>query len=78
VLEDGAGHVESRGDHGNTVHQLMANYQNRFEGGEGYMRLIEFLPDGQTIKVRSFSPSTNKLKIAGDQQFELKLRATRA
>ncbi len=78
VLEDGAGQVESRGDHGNTVHQLMANYQNRFEGGEGYLRLIEFLPDGQTIKVRSFSPSTNKLKIAGDQQFELKYKSAQA
>jgi hypothetical protein len=56
----------------------MANYQNRAEGGDGYMRLIEFLPDGQTIKVRSFSPSTNKLKIAADQQFELKYIAATA
>ena len=27
VLDDGAGRLSSRGDHGNMVHQLLANYQ---------------------------------------------------
>lgn len=73
VLEDGAGRISTPGDAGNMVHQMMANYQNRAEGGEGYMRLIEFLPDGKTIKVRSFSPSTKMCKVAEDQQFTLSL-----
>jgi len=72
VLEDGAARMTSRGDHGNTVHQLLANYQTRFEGGEGYMRLLEFRPDGQ-LKVRSFSPSVKMCKVADDQQFTLTL-----
>ncbi|MCC6491460.1 MAG: DUF1080 domain-containing protein [Pirellulales bacterium] len=72
VLEDGAARLTSRGDHGNAVHQLMANYQNRAEGGQGYMRLIEFRPDGE-IRVRSYSPSTKMCKVADDQQFTLKL-----
>jgi hypothetical protein len=73
VLEDGAARMSSRGDHGNTVHQLLANYQTRAEGGEGYMRLIEFLPDAKTIKVRSYSPSVKMCKVADDQQFTLRL-----
>ena len=73
VLEDGAGRTSTPGDAGNMVHQMLANYQNRAEGGEGYMRLIEFLPDGKTIKVRSYSPSTKKCKVGEDQQFTLTL-----
>ena len=61
----------SKGEHGQTVHQLLANYQNRAEGGAGYMRLIEFLPDGSLV-VRSFSPSLNRIKTADDQQFTLR------
>ncbi len=73
VLEDGAGRTSTPGEAGNMVHQMMANYQNRAEGGEGYMRLIEFSPDGKTIRVRSYSPSTKMCKVAEDQQFTLSL-----
>jgi hypothetical protein len=72
VLEDGAARMTSRGDHDNAVHQLMANYQMKAEGGEGYMRLLEFRPDGE-IRVSSYSPSTGMLKVAEDQQFTLKI-----
>ena len=73
VLDDGAALKSSPGDHGNMVHQMMANYQMKHEGGEGYMRLIEFLPDGETVRVRSFSPSLSEIKTGADQQFTLKL-----
>lgn len=73
VLEDGAGRTSTKGDAGNMVHQMLANYQNRAEGGEGYMRLIEFSPDGKTIRVRSYSPSKKMCKVAEDQQFTLEL-----
>jgi hypothetical protein len=72
VLEDGAGRLSTRGDHGQMVHQMMANYQNRAEGGQAYMRLLEFRPDGE-IRVRSFSPSMKMCKVAEDQQFTLKV-----
>jgi hypothetical protein len=72
VLEDGAGRLSTRGDHGQMVHQMMANYQNRAEGGQAYMRLLEFRPDGE-IRVRSFSPSMKMCKVAADQQFTLKV-----
>lgn len=73
VLNDGAGRMVSRGDHGNTVHQMLANYQMKPEGGEGYMRLLEFLPDGETVIVRSYSPSAKRIMTSDEQQFKLKL-----
>lgn len=45
-----------RGDRGNTVHQLMANYQYTANGGNGYLRVLKFLPEAQRIEVRTYSP----------------------
>jgi hypothetical protein len=73
VLGDGAGRLASRGDHGNMVHQVLANYQMNHEGGEGYLRLLEFLPDDRTLRIRSYSPSLGAFKTATDQQFDLEL-----
>lgn len=73
VLEDGAGRLSTAGDHGNMVHQMLANYQNREEGGQGFLRLIEFLPDDKTVRVRSYSPSTGTFKTDDEQQFALTL-----
>ena len=77
VLNDGAAQLTSRGDHGNVVHQLLANYQMNHEGGDGYLRLVEILPDDRIV-VRSYSPSLHEFNTAADQQFELSLRAAGA
>ncbi len=74
VLEDGAARLASRGDHGNMVHQLLANYQMNHEGGEGFLRLVEFLPDDRTIRVRSYSPSLGAFETDDQQQFDLELK----
>ncbi|MBE6683140.1 MAG: hypothetical protein E7595_03185 [Ruminococcaceae bacterium] len=42
-----------------TVYQLMANYQNIINGGNGFMRFMEFDIDGGFIKHRTYSPYTN-------------------
>ncbi len=56
VLGDGKGYLASKGNHGNVVHQLLANYQDGRVGGGGFLRLYEFQDDGKTIKVRTYSP----------------------
>lgn len=71
VLGDGTGYLGSEGAHGNVVHQMLANYQMDFEGGNGYLRLLEFLPDGETVKVRTYSPVTDAYDQMIDQQFTL-------
>jgi hypothetical protein len=43
---------ESVGIHGNTVYEMLHNRQNE---GFGYLRLLEFLNDGKTVQVRTYS-----------------------
>ncbi|MDX2054886.1 MAG: metallophosphoesterase [Polyangiaceae bacterium] len=69
VLKNGTGFVESRGDAGNTVHQVLANYQMLDEGGLGYLRLLEILPDGKTLRMKTYSPSLKLYSYAKDQYF---------
>lgn len=65
--------LTSTGVKGNRVHQLFANYQNRDKGGEGYLRLMEFLPDGKTVSVKTYSPHLDKYMTDDRQQFTLDL-----
>jgi len=73
VLGDGAGYLKSVTDRGNAVHQMLANYQMRDLGGEGYLRLLELLPDGRTMHVRTYSPLLDRYLVGTDQQFTIEL-----
>lgn len=73
VLHDGQARLTSQGKAGNDVHQVLANYQMKKEGGEGFLRLIEVLPDGKTIQMKSYSPSIDKFKVDPQNQFALRL-----
>ena len=53
---DGLGYIESLGEAGNTVHQMLFNSQFETRGGNGWIRLLEFLDDGQTVRLRTVSP----------------------
>lgn len=73
VLGDGCGYLASDNDTGTTTHQMLSNYQMRNMGGEGYMRLLEFLPDGRTVRVRTYSPLYDRFMLLPDQHFEFQL-----
>src|SRR5690606_6510813 len=73
VLGDGTGFLSSVGDHGNVVHQMLANYQHKAQGGYGDMRLLQFSPDGETVTVRTYSPVLDRYDTKYDQQFTLNL-----
>lgn len=50
-----------KNDAGKNVHQMMFNVQTlgggyEGNGGDGWLRILEFMPDGKTIKVRTYSP----------------------
>ncbi len=74
VLNDGSGFLSSKGDHGNTVNQMLVNFQGPIcpIGGEAWLRLLEFLPDGKTIQVKTYSPLYEKYKTDPDNQFVIK------
>ncbi len=75
VLNDGLGFLVSKGDHGNLVNQMLVNFQDPIHplGGEGWLRLLEFLPDGHTIQAKTYSPLYEKYKTDSDNQFIFQL-----
>lgn len=56
---------------GHSVHQLMANYQNDVNGGNGLLRILEFRPAESKIYVQTFSPYTNSYESDSDSEFTL-------
>ncbi|MBN1589145.1 MAG: metallophosphoesterase, partial [Pirellulales bacterium] len=73
VLNSGTGWLASRGDNGNIVHQFLANYQMRAQGGEGYLRIMEFKDDGNSVKVSSYSPYLGSYLTGYDQDFDFNM-----
>jgi len=73
VLEDGLGRLSSRGERGNVVHEMLVNYQMHTEGGTGWLRLMEFRPDGKTVQVKAYSPSLDKYRTDPQNQFRLEM-----
>lgn len=53
---DQTGYLKSTGIAGNSVHQMFFNTQHETYGGDGWFRMVEFLEDGKTARVRAFSP----------------------
>lgn len=61
VFADNVGYRVDQSDKGTNVHQMMFNVQTlgggwEGNGGDGWLRILEFMPDGKTIKVRTYSP----------------------
>jgi hypothetical protein len=57
---------------GNIIHTLMANYQSRNNGGDGWLRILEFSPDTNEIRVKTYSPTLDKYETDKNSQFTLK------
>ena len=53
--DDGESYLLSRGDHGQAIHQLMSNYQQWPNGGNGWLRYLQFFPERDEVVVRSYN-----------------------
>jgi hypothetical protein len=73
VTGAGTGLLTSSGERGQVVHQVLANYQMRPSGGEGYLRLLEFLPDGETVHMKTYSPWLDEHLTWPEHQYGLSL-----
>ncbi len=82
----GTGYLSSIGNKAQAVKQIMANYQcnpakpgpvgGNVEpfwpyGGAGWMRLMQFLPDDQTVSVRTYSPWLDRWLVQPNQEFHI-------
>ncbi len=57
--------------YGDTVHSIMADYQSRSNGGDGWMRLMKFSPSTNTISVKTYSPSLGQYETDANSQFSV-------
>lgn len=71
--ELGTGRTTSVGSFGQVVHQMLANYQGQANGGDGYLRLLQVLPDSRTVRVRTHSTHLDALRRTPDEHFDLVL-----
>lgn len=51
------------------VFEMVVDYQCRPNGGDGWLRTIQFDPDQGKINVKSYSPTLNQFETDGNSQF---------
>jgi hypothetical protein len=56
---------------GNTVHSVLADYQDRPNGGDGWLRVMEFSPANDEIRVKTYSPWLDQWETDADSEFTL-------
>jgi hypothetical protein len=66
-----SGHIDGEGRrqdtfNGHTVQTLVTDYQWHPYGGHGYMRLMQFSPANNSIRVRSYSPYLDDYMVSPD------------
>jgi 3',5'-cyclic AMP phosphodiesterase CpdA len=69
----GAGRQTSRGDRGNVIHEMLADYQKYPNGGDGWLRLLRFDLKKREIAVRTYSPARREYLVHPDHDFVLPL-----
>lgn len=69
------GHISGEGRRtdvaAGTVHTLLSDYQNRENGGDGWLRILEFVPMQNLIRVQTYSPTLDRYETDGNSQFTL-------
>lgn len=73
VLGSGLGRVTSTAACGQEVHQLLVNFQMKARGGDGWLRLLEFSPDGKTVRVCDYSPTRDQRNVSSGNRFTLSI-----
>lgn len=70
ICNDGIGTLVSTGDYGNSVYQMLANYQNDSHGGDGWLRIVTFSPEEDKVSIKTYSPYLDQYRTGSDNQFE--------
>ena len=63
--------MSSTNNFGLTVHEVLADYQDDGNGGDGWLRINTIRPDSDQIYVQSYSPTRGEFRTGGDSQFTL-------
>jgi hypothetical protein len=70
------GHIHGEGRRedtyeSSTVYSLLSDYQDRPNGGNGWLRIYEFSPANNEIYVKTYSPTLDAFETDSDSQFTL-------
>lgn len=71
IKGDGTGLLVSKTDAGSSVVQMLSNYQFLPHGGEGWLRILKFLPREKKLEVYTFSPWLGRFRDEPDQRFSV-------
>lgn len=74
VLHDGLGRLTTPTPKGRDVAQMLVNFQMRPNGGDGWLRLLEFRADG-SMQVCDYSPVRGERNESPQNKFSVKLAA---
>ena len=69
VFNEGGEGRRSDTYNGHTVRTMISDYQGRFNGGNGLMRLLYFSPANNLISVKTYSPYTGNYETDANSQF---------
>ncbi len=72
------GHVHEEGRRvdpwlGHTINSVMADYQDRANGGDGWLRILEFSPAENVIRFRTYSPTLDRYETDADSSSQFTL-----
>jgi hypothetical protein len=71
VIGDGLGRTVTKTPKGRDVHQVLVNFQMKPNGGDGWLRLLEFKADGTTIAACDFSPTLRRQNVSKQNKFDM-------
>jgi len=74
VLQDGLGRLTTATPGRRDVHQMLVNYQMKPNGGDGWLRLMEFTP-ARKVEVHDYSPTLDQTNLSAQTRFTLQLSA---
>ena len=61
----------SQNNFGLTVHEVLADYQDESNGGDGWLRIARMRPQSDLIEVESYSPTRDEFRTGDRSDFEL-------
>jgi hypothetical protein len=72
------GHVPGEGRrqdsfNGRTIYSVLSDYQSRANGGTGWLRLMQFSPANNVIRVRTYSPWLDQFEADADSSSQFTL-----
>lgn len=76
------GHIHGEGrrtdiHEGRPVHSLLADFQSRANGGDGWLRIMKFRPLLNRIDIQTYSPTRDLFETDDNSQFSLPVDLTR-